>query len=127
MEDVLALSIPIIFVLAVAGVFALRLRYRHLDRVAAQATIRDAIEGGQALSPDLVALLTETDSGRGDLRRGVISIAIAIALAIVAFAFAVDEPDALRPLTGIAAFPMIVGLAYLGLHRFARPRAAEPA
>jgi len=124
-EDVLALSIPIVFVLAVAGVFALRLRYRHLDRVAAQATIRDAIERGQALSPDLVALLTETNSGHGDLRRGVISIAIA--LAIVAFAFAVDEPDALRPLTGIAAFPMIVGLAYLGLHRFARPRAAEPA
>ena len=125
MEDVIALSIPIVLVLAVAAVAGLRLRYRHLDRVAAQATIQGAIERGQALTPELVAHLTEVDSGRGDLRRGAISIAIS--LAIVVFAVAIGEQDAVRPLAGIAAFPLLVGLAYLGLYRFARARAGEPA
>ena len=124
MEDVLALSIPIVLVLAVAAVAGLRLRYRHLDRVAAQATIQGAIERGQALTPELVAHLTELDTGRGDLRRGAISIAIS--LAIVVFAVAIGEQDAVRPLAGIAAFPLLVGLAYLGLYRFARPRAGKP-
>jgi len=122
-EDIIAVSIPIVLVLAVAGVAALRLRYRHLDRVAAQATIQGAIERGQSLTPELVAHLTELDSGRGDLRRGAISIAIA--LAIFVFALAIGEQDALRPLAGIAAFPLLVGLAYLGLYRFGRARAGE--
>ena len=53
-------------------------------------------------------------------RHGVISIAIAIA--IVIFAFAVGEDDALGPLTGIASFPMLVGVAYLGLYGYSRAR-----
>ena len=122
MEDVIAVSIPIVLFVAVAAVAAARLRYRHLDRLAAQETIRSAIERGQALTPELVAQLTEPDPKNADLRRGVVSIAIAIAIA--AFAFAVGEDDAVGPLTGIAAFPLLVGLAYVGLHWFGRSRDA---
>jgi hypothetical protein len=119
-EDIVAVFIPIVLFLAVAVVAAVRLRYRHLDRIAAQQTIRSAIERGQVLTPELVAQLTEPDTKDADLRRGVVSIAIA--LAIAAFAFGVGEPDALGPLTGIAAFPLLVGLAYIGLHWFGRSR-----
>jgi hypothetical protein len=121
-EDVIAVSIPIVLFVAVAAVAAARLRYRHLDRLAAQETIRSAIERGQALTPELVAQLTEPDPKNADLRRGVVSIAIAIAIA--AFAYFVGEEDAFGPLTGIAAFPLLVGLAYVGLHWFGRARDA---
>jgi hypothetical protein len=119
-EDIVALSIPIVLLLCIAGVSVLRLRYRHLDRLAAQETIRGAIERGQVLTPELVAQLADLDSKHADLRRGVISIAVA--LAIVAFAFAVGEEDAVGPLTGIAALPFLLGLAYVGLHWFGRSR-----
>jgi Domain of unknown function (DUF6249) len=112
--------VPVVFLLSIAGFFSLRLRYRHLYRLAAQETIRGAIERGQPLTPELVAQLTGLDPSNGDLRRGVISIAIAIAIG--AFAFAVGEDDALGPLTGIAAFPFLIGIAYLGLHRFSGTR-----
>jgi hypothetical protein len=49
-------------------------------------------------------------------------VSIAIAIATAAFALGVGEPDALGPLTGIAAFPLLVGLAYVGLHWFGRSR-----
>jgi len=112
--------VPIVFLLSFAGFFCVRLRYRHLDRLAAQETIRGALERGQPLTPELVAELVGKDAPNGDLRRGVISIAVAIAFC--AFAFGVGEDDAFGPLTGIAAFPFLIGLAYLGLHRFAGPR-----
>ena len=119
-DDAVGMFVPIVFLLSIAGFFCLRLRYRHLDRLAAQETIRGAIDRGQPLTPELVAQLTGLDAGNGDLRRGVISIAIAIAIAI--FAFAVGEDDALGPLTGIASFPLLVGLAYLGLYGYSRSR-----
>jgi hypothetical protein len=112
--------VPVVFLLSVAAFFCLRLRYHHLDRLAAQETIRGAIERGQPLTPELVAQLTGPGAGSSDLRRGVISIAIAIAIG--AFAFAVGEDDAVGPMTGIAAFPFLIGVAYLGLHWFSGSR-----
>lgn len=116
-----SLLVPIVFLLSLCVFFSLRLRYRHLDRLAAQETIRGAIERGQPLTPELVVQLIGPESPNGDLRRGAISIAIAGAIAI--FAVAVGEDDALAPLTGIASFPLLIGIAYLGLHWFSRPRA----
>jgi hypothetical protein len=112
--------VPVVFLLSVAGFFCLRLRYRHLDRLAAQETIRGAIERGQPLTPEVVAQLTRLDPSNGDLRRGVISIAVAIGIGT--FAFAVGEDDAVGPMTGIAAFPFLIGVAYLGLYRFSGSR-----
>lgn len=112
--------VPIVFLLLFGAFFCLRLRYRHLDRLAAQETIRNALERGQPLTPEVVAQLVGHEPANGDLRRGVISIAVAAAIG--AFAVGVGEDDALGPLTGIAAFPLLIGLAYLGLHRFAGTR-----
>jgi Domain of unknown function (DUF6249) len=119
-EGTIALFIPIAALIAIAFVLGIRLRYQHLDRLAAQETIRSAIDHGQALTPELVVHLTDVGVRNADLRRGVISIAIALAL--VAFARAIGEEDAVGPLTGIAAFPLLLGLAYFLLHWFANPR-----
>ncbi len=118
MHDV-SLLVPIVFLLSLFVFFGLRLRYRHLDRLAAQETIRGALERGQPLTPELVSTGRER-SPNGDLRRGVISIAIAIAF--VAFGFGVGGDDEFGPMTAIASFPLLIGMAYLGLHWFARPR-----
>ncbi len=116
--------VPIVFLLSFAGFFCVRLRYRHLDRLAAQETIRGALERGQPLTPELVTQLVGKEAANGDLRRGVISIAVAIAF--VAFGFGVGGDDEFGPMTAIAAFPLFIGLAYLGLHRFAGTRDSAP-
>ena len=45
-----------------------------------------------------------------------------MALAIVTFAYAIGDEEAVGPLSGIAAFPFMLGVAYFGLHWFAASR-----
>ena len=80
-------------------------------------TIRQAIDKGHELSPDLLSRLGQPkDPKHGDLRRGVIFGAAGVAIAI--FGVILGEEDAVRPLIGIATFPFLIGVAYLGLWRF---------
>jgi len=114
-EDVVAVFIPIVFFICVTAVLALRYKYRLKERMGAQATIREAIDKGQELTPELVRQLGDMQPANADLRRGMISIAVAIAVGV--FAFAVGDSGAKTPLLGIAAFPLLIGIAYLILHR----------
>ena len=86
--------------------------FRYKSRLATQQTIRLALEKGNDMSPELLASLTEPkyDVAR-DLRRGMVSVAIGIGFVI--FGFMVDEEEAVRPMIGIAMFPMFIGFAYL--------------
>ena len=74
------------------------------------------MEKGNDMTPELLASLTEPkyDVSR-DLRRGMVSVAIGIG--VVIFGFMVDEEEAIRPMIGIAMFPMFIGFAYLILWR----------
>ena len=63
----------------------------------------------------LVRQLGDMQPANADLRRGMISIAVAIAVGV--FAFAVGDSGVKTPLLGIAAFPLLIGIAYLILHR----------
>ena len=115
MEDV---WIPIILFIATAVVMSLWIYFRYRSRNALQQTVRAAIEKGQDLSPELLDRLGQPrSSGHMDLRRGVIAVGIGVAFAI--FAFVLDERDAVRPLLAIAAFPFMLGVAYLALWGFA--------
>ena len=118
-EDVVAVFIPIVFFVCVAAVLALRYKYRLKERMGVQATIREAIDKGQELTPELVRQLGDMRPENADLRRGMISIAVAAAVAI--FAFTVGDSGAKSPLLGIAAFPLLIGVAYLILHRMKGP------
>ena len=109
--------IPIVLFLTIGGVIALNLYFRYRTRQAIQQTVRTAIEQGQALTPEVLEGLTDSFNSRhGDLRRGIISVTIGIA--VFAFGMLLGEEDAAAPLTAIAAFPFLIGIAYLGLWFF---------
>jgi len=91
--------------------------FRARTRAQVQQTIRVALEKGESLSPEILQQLTASlDTQGSDLRRGVISVAVAFGFA--AFALILGEHDALRPLLAVGTFPLMLGLAYLGLWRF---------
>ncbi len=111
------LLIPIVLFLSIAFVvgLALSLRARHREQV--QVTVRQAIDRGQELTPELLEQLGQTGNARqSDLRRGV--IAAALGVGVGAFGLVLGEPDAVRPMLAIGAVPLLIGLAYLGLWRF---------
>lgn len=109
--------IPIVLFLTIGGVFALAYYFRFRTRREVQTTLRAAIEQGQVLSPELIEGLADSLARRhADLRRGVVSIAMG--LAVLAVAVLLGEEDAERPLLALASFPILLGIAYLGLWFF---------
>ena len=76
----------------------------------------------QPVPAEVMASLNHQTGGGADadLRRGVILLSVAVALAV--FGYFVD--DARSPLIGIAAFPGMIGVAFIGLHIRAAKRAA---
>jgi len=84
-----------------------------------QDTIRIALDKGHELSPELIDRLGHPKAPKDrDFRLGIIWVAVAIGLAL--FGFAVPEEEATQPLLGIAAFPFVIGMAYLILNKFAK-------
>ena len=117
MEGVIALLIPISFILSLAGAVALWFYLRYRGSRDVQETIRAAIDKGQVLTPDLIEKLVDVKSTpERDLRRGV--VLVAVGLAIAAFGLVLGEEDAVQPLVAIGAMPFLIGVAFLGLWRF---------
>ena len=113
MEDL----IPIVLFLTIGGVFALAFVLKYKARHDIQNTVRAAIERGEVLSPELIeTLATSIASPYADLRKGVIFLALGAAG--IAFAALLGEEDAIGPIMAVSAFPVVVGLAYLGLWFF---------
>ncbi|WP_405229126.1 DUF6249 domain-containing protein [Lentisalinibacter sediminis] len=113
-----AILVPITLFISIAVVFALAFMYRARQREQIQLTVRQAIDKGQELTPELLEKLGHTGAQpHSDLRRGV--IAVAIGLGIGVFGVVLGQEDAMRPLVAIAAIPLLIGVAYLGLWKFA--------
>jgi hypothetical protein len=111
------LWVPIVLFLSIATVLGLWFYFRYRARREVQETVRAAIERGQELTPEFLERLGEPgDARQSDLRRGV--IAAGIGAGFIAFALILGEEDAVRPLMAIGMFPVMIGLAYLGLWRF---------
>ena len=109
--------IPIVMFIVIGVVLCIMLWLRFRTRQEVQQTVRTALERGQELTPEVLEGLTDTlNNKNGDLRRGVISVALAIGFVILAQF--ISEPEAKSPLTGLAAFPFLIGLAYIGLWKF---------
>lgn len=106
------------FTLMVCVPMALALYFRARNRRTVFDAIKLITERGEPVAPELMeALVQDKSSPYADLRRGVVFLAIAVATGV--FAVVLGEGDAIRPLLGIAAFPGLIGLAYIGLHVFA--------
>ena len=111
--------IPITMFLSTALILFAFFYYRFRANRETQSTIRQAIDKGHELTPELLSRLGQAlHPKQADLRRGV--IAIATGLAFAAFGFVLGEEDAVRPLLGVATFPFLIGVAYLGLWRFSK-------
>ena len=79
-------------------------------------TLRHAIDNGQTLDKELLERMSMiTDPVRLDLRRGVLFITVGIAFALLGLLIGAQEPEAVLAMFGIALFPGLLGLAYLGL------------
>ncbi len=109
--------IPIVMFISIAVIAGLAMYFGFRTKHEMQATVRAALDKGQELPPELLDKLGESlPSPKSDLRRGILAMSLGVAL--VAFGFLLGEEDAQGPLMAVAAFPFIIGVAYLGLHKF---------
>ena len=116
MDDIL---VPIFLFAAIVAIIWLFSHYNYKKRLTAHETLRLAVEKGQEVSPELVERMSYlNDPVKSDLRRGVLLIAFGIAFMVLGAIIPHDEPEAVRGILGVSSFPVILGLAYLGLWRF---------
>lgn len=116
MEDIV---IPIFIFSSIVAVIWLFSHYNFKKRLTAHETLRLAVEKGQEVSPELVERMSYlNDPAKSDLRRGILLIAFGAAFICLGLLIPHDEPDAFRGMLGVSSFPIILGIAYLGLWRF---------
>jgi hypothetical protein len=110
------LWIPIVAFVVIGIVSIMVTYFRHKTRMGTEKTIRLALEKGNELSPEMLdRLANPKKSSIADLRRGMVSVAVGIGFVILGFM--VDDEEAIRPMVGVAMFPMFIGFAYLILWR----------
>lgn len=91
--------------------------YRHKTQKAATEVMKAMVEKGDGLTPEAIrALGIRPRRKHGDLRTGLILIALAVATIFVGGA--IPEKEAQQVFGGIAMFPLLVGLVYVGLWTF---------
>lgn len=111
------MMVPIVLFITIGTVIVLAYYLKYRGRQDIQTTVRAAIERGESLSPELIETLAMSlSSPYADLRKGVISMALGAAG--IAFAALLGKENATGPLMAISAFPIMVGVAYLGLWFF---------
>jgi len=109
--------VPITLFVSMAMVAGLVIYFRFRGRRETQKTLRSFIDKGHELTPELLEKISEPKRpANADMRRGI--VAMSLGLGFAAFGILLGEADAVRPLVAIAAFPFVVGLAYLGLWFF---------
>ncbi len=114
-EDVL---IPLVVFGSIALIAFFAFHFSYKKRLVVYDAIRVAIEKTGNADPQLIDAIVRENVGRNaDLRRGILLIAIAVAF--IALGYSIPEEEALGPMLGVAAFPGLIGLAFIGFHFFA--------
>ena len=112
-EDII---VPIAFFGSIAGIVWLVSHYNFKKRLTLHETVRHAVDKGQDLTGEAMEKLALiTDPVRADLRRGVLFMAVGIAFGPMGLMVGMEEGEAVKPMIGVASFPVFIGLAYLGL------------
>lgn len=114
MEEVL---VPIaLFAIIPVTVWAVA-AHRHKSMKAATEVMKAMVDKGESLTPEAIrALGIRPRRKHGDLRTGLILIALAIAT--IFLGGAIPEKEAQQVFGGLAMFPLLVGLVYVGLWTF---------
>ena len=121
------LIIAIIFG-SIASVIIVPFWLRSQERIRVQETLRAAIESGQPMPTDVMETaarninIRPAPSPSRDLRTGIIWLGIGVGFAAMGIALQYDAPDATMPLIACAAFPAFIGLAFIALSFFNRPK-----
>ena len=111
--------VPIVMFGGLAVVLSLFVWFRYKAKHDLQLTIQAAIEKGEGLTTEMIDnLMNPPVPPQRDLRRGVVGVLTAVGFAL--FALILGEEDAVRPLLGVAMFPLSIGVAFLLMHRFGR-------
>ena len=111
--------IPITMFLGITIIISLFFWFRLRGRSEMQQTIRTAIDKGQELTPELVDRLGSPQAPRDkDLRNGLIWLALAAGLALCGWAVPDPSGHALRGCLAGAAFPFMIGVAYMIMWRY---------
>ena len=101
------------FVLIVWAVCA----YRFKTRKSVTDVLEAMTQKGEKITPEIIhALGIRPRSRHADLRTGV--VLIALALAFLMLGVFIGEKDAVRDMSGVAMFPLLIGAAYVGLWVF---------
>ncbi|KJS27157.1 MAG: hypothetical protein VR75_04135 [Hyphomonadaceae bacterium BRH_c29] len=116
-----SIVVPTVLFGSIVGIVWLVSHFNFKKRSTVHETLRHAIDQGQVLSDDMMVRLSlANDPVRADLRRGVLFIAAGLAFGFLGTMVGMEEGEAIRPMLGVAAFPVFLGLAYLGLWASAR-------
>jgi hypothetical protein len=107
------------FAMIVALVW-LNLRARSKRESDALATVRLAIDKGQAIDLSFMQSLTPKSDPHSELKVGVPMVGAGVGFVVFALAIGTIEPRAMAPLLGVSAFPFFIGLSLIGLHVFLR-------
>lgn len=115
--------IPIAFFIMIGAIVIVPNWLKSRERKEMQATLRSAIDKGQPLPPEVVESITKDNvkppaTAARDLRTGVILLAVAGGLAIMGYALSFNEMHAFYAVSGAAAIPGMIGLAFIVLSFF---------
>ena len=123
MEGIL---VPITLFVMVALVIIAPRYFKSIERQKMADTLRAAIEKGQQLPPEVIEAMSSdvkpSPSPQRDLRTGLVWMGVAVGFAALGFAVSFEEPDALYPMLGCAAFPGFIGLAFIIMSFVAKDR-----
>ncbi|NVJ60495.1 MAG: hypothetical protein HWE27_08895 [Gammaproteobacteria bacterium] len=104
--------IPITLFITVAAVLIVAIVLGHKSKASVQETIRQSIEQGHQITPELLAKLGSTHSPKvKDLRRGI--VIFSLGLAAMAAGLIVNDPDATVGIMMIGVFPLFIGAGFL--------------
>ena len=113
---------------SLAAIIIAPMYFRSQERQRMQDSLRLSIEKGETLPAEVVSALSQSarlpnapSPGR-DLRVGIIWVGVAVGFAALGLAVSFEDPDALYPLLGCAAFPGFIGLAFIILGLINKPK-----
>jgi hypothetical protein len=116
-----ALSTGMVFWLVIGAIVVASLYFRYKARADRMKLLQALAEKGQPIPPELLqsALGNAQTAGVNYIARGVVLISIGIAM-VVFFAVAVGARGGNIAAPFLGAFPLLLGLAYLGIGVYQR-------
>lgn len=110
--------VPIVLIIftAIVAIIALILLFQYLNRRLSMKTVKSIIDKHNEISPELIqAIIVAKQSQFSDFRKGSIYLASSFATVIFSFIMAAAGYNlAQNSLLGMAAFPFMIGIAYIG-------------